>query len=125
LYQIPERRSDALAAYHRAIELADKRLEVNRHDAAMLASTAVYHALLGDEKMAREKLAAALTIGGNDPEVLFSAALAYNHFADDTQTLDYLKKAVDAGYPRRVVRDTPDFDHLRGNPRFSALLPNN
>ncbi len=123
LYQIPARRADAAAAYRKAIELADARLEVNPHDAFTLAFSADYHAMLDEESTARQQMARAFDAAGTDAEVLFRAAILNNHFGDAEKTLDLLNKAVAAGYSRTVIRDTPDFDHLKGDPRFRALLP--
>jgi len=36
--------------------------------------------------------------------------------------LSYLKKAVDAGYSRAIIRDSPDFEALQQNPQFKALV---
>ena len=52
---------------------------------------------------------------------MFRAALVYNQFGDQRQTLDWLKKAVAADYSRTIVRDTPDFGHLQSDPAFKAL----
>jgi hypothetical protein len=45
----------------------------------------------------------------------------YNHFNQTNQTLTYLTKAVEAGYSRTVVRDTPDFGNLQQHPMFRQL----
>ena len=55
--------------------------------------------------------------------MLFRAAILHNHFGKTGKTLDFLGKSVAAGYSRNVIRDTPDFDYLRNDPRFQALLP--
>ena len=123
LYQIPSRRTEATNAYRKAIELADKRLEVNPKDATTLACTADYYAIVGQEQKARERMARALTMAGNDPDVLFRAAIMYNHFGDTKQTLDFLNRAAQTGYSRIVIRDTPDFDHLQADPGFPKLTP--
>jgi tetratricopeptide (TPR) repeat protein len=123
LYQIPARRQEALSAYRKAIELANARLEVNARDADILAFTADYYAMLDQEVQARERLGRALAITATDPDVLFRAAIFYNHFRDTEKTLEFLSKSVAAGYSRFVIRDTPDFDHLKNDPRFRALLP--
>ena len=68
-------------------------------------------------------MARALEITSTDANVLFRAAILSNHFGDTEKTLDFLGKSVGAGYSRTVIRDTPDFDHLRDNPRFRELLP--
>ena len=123
LYQIPPRRSEAFAAYRKAIELANARLQVNPRDPVLLAYASDYYAMLGEEKPARDLLNRALALASSDSDVLFRAAILYNHFGDMPRTLEYLEKAEAAGYPRNLVRDTPDFDHLRGDSRFIALLP--
>ena len=123
LYQIPKRRPEAMSAYRKAIELARPRLEVNPKDSFTLAFTADYYAMLDDKRQALEQLGRALDIASTDPDVLFRAAILHNHFGDTGKTLDFLGKSVAAGYSRNVIRDTPDFDYLRNDPRFQALLP--
>jgi serine/threonine protein kinase/tetratricopeptide (TPR) repeat protein len=125
LYQIPSRRQDALGAYRKAIELAQARLEVNPKDSFILAFTADYYAMLDQEQKAREQLTRALEIAPKDAEVLFRAAILQNHFGQADKTIDLLNKSVAAGYSKTVIRDTPDFDHLKNDPRFRALLPTN
>jgi tetratricopeptide (TPR) repeat protein len=123
LVQIPSRRTEALSAYRKAIELAKPRLEVNPKDSFTLAFTADYYAMLNDERRAREQLGRALEIAPADPEVLFRAAILHNHFGDKAKTLDFLDKAVAAGYSRTVIRDTPEFHSVKDDPRFQTLLP--
>ena len=122
LFQIPARRTEARSAYQKAIELAKARLEVNPRDASALAFTADYYAMLDQEGQAREQLARALETAPMDADVLFRAAILYNHFGDTEKTLDFLGKSVAAGYSRTVIRDTPDFDRLKDDRRFRALI---
>lgn len=123
LYQIRTRRQEALDAYRKATVLAKARLEVNPKDGFVLAFMADYYAMLDDEQRARNQLRQALEIAPADPEVLFRAAILHNHFADRQKTLEFLEKSAAAGYSRTVIRDTPDFDWLRQEPRYRALLP--
>lgn len=123
LVQIPSRHPEAMSAYRKAIDLARPRLEVNPKDSSSLAFTADYYAMLDDERQSRELLGRVLDIAPADPEVLFRAAIVNNHFRDKAKTLDFLDKAVAAGYSRTVIRDTPDFDSLKDDPRFRTLLP--
>jgi serine/threonine-protein kinase len=123
LFQIPARRQEALSAYRKAIDLALPRLELNPKDSFTLAFTADYYALVDQEQQARESMVRALEIAPTDADVLFRAAILYNHLRDTEKTLDFLGKSVAAGYSRNLIRDTPDFDHLKDDPRFRALLP--
>jgi serine/threonine protein kinase/tetratricopeptide (TPR) repeat protein len=122
LYQIASRRTEAMRTYGKAIERANAQLEVNPRDATILAFGADYYAMLDQEKPAREYLARALALTSTDPDVLLRAAILYNHFGDTAKVLDYLEKAVAAGCSRNIIRDTPDFDHLKSDPRFRSLL---
>jgi hypothetical protein len=64
----------------------------------------------------------ALELAPSDADVRFRAALVHNHFGETEDTVSFLEKAVAAGYPATAIRDTPDFDGLRGNPRVQTLL---
>jgi serine/threonine-protein kinase len=122
LYQIPSRRSEALHAYEKAIELANAKIEINSRDASALACSADYHAMLGQKKPAMVNLQRALTAAPTDADVHFRAAILFNKFADTEKTVKFLKQAVDFGFSRNVVRDTPDFDHLKNDARVRELL---
>jgi tetratricopeptide (TPR) repeat protein len=124
LFQIPVKRTEALGAYQKAVDFARSRLEVNPRDANILAATADYYAILGQETRAKEQLARALQIAPADSDVLFRAAILYNHFSDQQKTLDFLNKSVAAGYPRTVIRDTPDFDHFKDDAQFRENILN-
>ncbi|HEX6823863.1 MAG TPA: tetratricopeptide repeat protein [Candidatus Sulfotelmatobacter sp.] len=125
LFQIPARRADSLVAYEKAIQLAGTRLQVNPKDSFALAFTADYYAMLDQDSQARAQITKALEIAPADADVLFRAAILYNHFGDKEKTLEYLTKSVAAGYSRTVIRDTPDFDHLKDESRLRNLLPEN
>ncbi len=121
LIQIPERRPEAMSAYQKAIDLSEARLEVNPRDAVTLAFAADYYAMLDKKPQAEETIARALAVAPSDAEVLFRAAILYNHFGDTVKALDFLTKSISSGYSRATIRDTPDFDRLRNDPRFRAL----
>lgn len=122
LYWTPGRRHEAESAYRKAISIASSKLQVNPRDATLLAFVATYRAMLEDKNSAISDVERALELAPKDAEVSFRAALVYNHFGDTERTLSLLKKAIAAGYPAAAIRDTPDFDPLRDNPRVQELL---
>ena len=122
LYWSPNRRAEAAAAYRRAIELGRARLQVNPKDANVRSYVADYSAMVGDTHTATLEIQKALELDAKDPDILFRAALVYNQLGDQRQTLDWLKKAVAAKFSRTTVRDTPDFDHLKSDPKFQAII---
>jgi serine/threonine-protein kinase len=125
LYWTPGRRGEAANAYQRAITLFRSKLEVNSDDTESLGFIAVYSAMMGDKKAATNSLQRALALSPGNPEVLFQAAFVYSHLGDTDQSLVWLRKAFDAGYPKSAVRDTPEFDHLLNDPRLQALVGKN
>ena len=122
LYWTPGRRSEAEPAYRKAISLATAKLQVNPRDGNLLAIRATYYAMVGDKTAAASDLQRALELAPADADVRFRVALVHNHFGDAEETLTSLEKAVAAGYPATAIRDTPDFDGLRDNPRIRELL---
>ncbi len=122
LYWSPDGRAHSAANYRKAISIAVARLQVNPRDAETLAYLANYSAMVGDRKAAFEYLQKALELAPSNGEVLFRAAIVCNHFNQTDQTLIYLKKALDTGYPPAVIKDTPDFQSLQQNLQFRALV---
>jgi serine/threonine-protein kinase len=118
----PGRRHEAESAYRKAISIASSKLQVNPRDATLLAFVATYHAMLEDKSSAITYAQRALELAPKDAEVSFRAALVYNHFGDKATTISFLERAIAAGYPAAAIRDTPDLDPLRDNPRVQALL---
>jgi serine/threonine-protein kinase len=122
LYWAPGRRKEAADAYEHAISLAKAKLEVNPHDPVPLAYVAGYYAMLDKKSEALESLHRALSIPPQTPDVLMRAAVVYVHFGDKANCLAALKKALAAGLSPATIRDTPDFDSLRAETQFQALL---
>ncbi len=121
-YWTPGKRAQAAGAYQRAISLAKEKLRVNPKDAYALGTLAICHAMLGEKKPALESLRKGLELTPADPEMLFKAALVYSQFGDVSRALTWLEKTLSVGFSRTTVRDTPDFDHVRTDPRFQELL---
>jgi len=119
----PERRPEAAAAYRKAIALAMDALRVNSRDGAALSSVSLYSAMLGERASAIDYLQRALRLEPKRPDLLLNAALAYQQLGDQERALDYLEKSVGGGLPPESLRDLPNFDSLRDNPRFKKLFP--
>jgi len=115
------RRSEATAAYEKAIVRAQQKLEVNPKDATVLAFLADYEAMNGNPPKAIEEIDRALALAPSDGEVRLRAAIIFNQLGDAERCLASLERAVSLGYSTQVIRDTPDFDRLHSNPRFQAI----
>jgi len=122
LYWAPGRRHDALRAYEKGTVLAKAKLSVNPNDAMHYALLAEFSAMLDQKQEALSAIQKALALAPKNPDILFKAALVYNRFGDRAQTLSWLKKATEAGYPRLIVKDTPDFDSLRDDNGYRSIV---
>ncbi|MGB8889085.1 MAG: tetratricopeptide repeat protein [Candidatus Korobacteraceae bacterium] len=123
LYWAPGRRQEAMPIYEKAIALARAQIDLNSRDATTVVMMAEYYAMLGQKQQALDSLQNALGLEPKDSQIMFRAALIYNHFGDTDASLLWLKRAIDAGFSRSTVRDFPDFDSLQSNPHFRALIP--
>ncbi len=121
-YWAPGRRAEAAGAYGKGIALGEEELRVNPRDAQALSSLAMYHAMRGERKAALDNVDAALRLNPQSPGLLFKAGIAYQQLGETQRALEVLEKAVAAGVSPATVRDTPNFDGLRANPRFMKLI---
>jgi Flp pilus assembly protein TadD len=110
-----------MQAYRQAISLAAKKLDVNSRDAYTLGVLAYCHAMLGDRTLALNYLRKAMKLAPQDSGTHLKAALVYNQFGDTAQTLHWLKQAVASGTSTATLRDTPNFNSLRSDPRFQQI----
>jgi len=121
-YWTPGRRSQAVAAYRQASAIAREELGVNPKDSYAYGVLAICHAMLGEKKPALDALQQGLKLSPGNPFLLFQAALVYNQFEEPEKAIDWLSKALAAGYSPSRARDLPNFDHLRAKPQFQELL---
>jgi len=121
-YWTQGKRAQAAGAYRQAITLAKEGLRVNPQDLYAFGVLAICHAMLGEKKPALESLRRGSLLSPGDPFLCFQAALVHNQFGESDQAIQWLKKALAAGYSPSRIRDTPNFDALRADPRFQELL---
>jgi serine/threonine-protein kinase len=121
-YYLDGDRPKARAAFEKGITIAKAELAVNNRDPDLLNSLAKYFAMTDDRTDALAYLNQAVQQSGSNKEVLFSAATIYNHLGDKGLSLEWLGKALRAGYSPEMARQQPDLDNLHGDPRFEDLL---
>jgi serine/threonine-protein kinase len=114
--------TDAAEAYRKAIAMAEQQLKVNPRDPGILGDLASYHSMLGHREQALSYLDRSLQLGQGDKELLLNAAVVYNQLHETGPALEWLGKALAAGYSRSVVATGAPFDNLHDNPRYQALM---
>jgi eukaryotic-like serine/threonine-protein kinase len=121
-YYLDGERPNARAAYEKGIVLAKGELVVNSRDPDVLNALGKYYGMIDDRTHALLYLNQAVELNKSNKEVLFSAATIYNHLGDKGQALEWLGKALRAGYSPQMARQEPDLDNFHGDPRFEDLL---
>jgi tetratricopeptide (TPR) repeat protein len=114
--------ASAMDFYRKAISMAELRLKVNPRDPGVLGDLASYHSMLGDRELALSYLDRSLELGQGDKELLLNAAVVYNQLHQTGLALEWLRKALAAGYSRSVIATGAPFDNLHDNPQYRALM---
>jgi tetratricopeptide (TPR) repeat protein/5-carboxymethyl-2-hydroxymuconate isomerase len=115
-------RDKSVPAFQHAIDLAKQEFAVNSRDPQLLRNLADYYVMIGDRAKSLSYLDQALAESKADKDALFSAALVYDRLGDTGAALEWLGKALRAGYSTQMVLAQPDLDNLHGDPRFQELL---
>ena len=95
---------------------------MNPNDAYLLSNLAMYHAMRSETKAAQDNIEAALRLQPKNPDVLFAAGITYEQLGETKRALDALEKATSFGVSPEMLRDTPNFEALKDNPRFIGLI---
>jgi len=115
-------RSRAMPAYRHAIELGEDSLKVNPNDSASLGLLADFHAMVGERGQALSEIDRALASGQPDQTLYFNACEVYDEVGEKEIALEWLAKALAAGYPPYLVEHAPGLNNLHSDPRYKQLL---
>ena len=122
LYWAPGKRPQSLTAYQRAAELAEEARRVNPRAPDVLSHLADAYSLLGKTKAARDVVAELDRLHPEDKAVMFTMASVYETIGDRAKALQWLSKAVAAGYSKERVERSPFLAELRKDTRYDALV---
>jgi len=119
---VPGRKGEADSAYKRAVQLGQKRLEVNPRDGEIVSSVALYEAKLGDKTRALERISKARRLAPESRKVAWESALVFELSGNRGRALEALRLALREGQPPAEVRGEPALADLRRDPRFEPLM---
>jgi tetratricopeptide (TPR) repeat protein len=108
-------------AYRRAVELAEKRLDVNPNAGRVKGSLATYHAKLGEKEAALREIAEALELAPGNANIVFDSLLVYAIVGEHDRALEALKQSLDNGYSFEEISREPELSELRRDPRYHEI----
>lgn len=121
-YWAPGRRDKSRELYERAVRLAEDAIKVNPRDADAQLLWSDYQAMLGKRAEALRGLDKVLALHAPDAETAYFAAIIHVQTGDADKGLEWLGRAVQMKYSRAEIRNTIEFDGLRNDPRYRALV---
>jgi serine/threonine protein kinase/tetratricopeptide (TPR) repeat protein len=117
------REEEGLRMSSEGVKRAERQLELDPADLRALSLGAGSLHRLGQTERAHAWIRRALELGPDDYSVLVNAACLYATSGMKDAALDLLERAFAAGWGKRDwVEHDPDYDSLRGDPRFESLL---
>lgn len=113
LLWIPGREAEAKGAYRKARDLLEPLLERRKDDVTLISRMGLYSARLGDHTRANPLLSRAIALAPENASVNFRAGLAYELLGERDAAVAALTKAVELGYPLKLIQAEPDLLELR------------
>jgi serine/threonine protein kinase/Flp pilus assembly protein TadD len=120
--ELPGESRKAASAYARSIELAHDQIRLNPKDSEAYSYVATSLARTGRTAEADAPMREALRLETTDPTVFADAATVAALAHRDGEALDFLRKAVAAGYCPSIFTYRPEFVRFRDNPEFRSIL---
>jgi TolB-like protein/Tfp pilus assembly protein PilF len=106
-----------------SLRRAERILALNPREIRTLSLGSGALQVAGDMQRAEAWLARALEIDPDDLGALFNGACLHTKAGMNDRAMDFLERAFSLGGGKRAwIEHDPDYDPLRGDPRFQALL---
>jgi serine/threonine protein kinase/tetratricopeptide (TPR) repeat protein len=121
-YEWSDQPEKARAAFQRTAQLAEAQLRINPRDTNVLITLADADSRLNQAQRARELLGKALALAPDDVSDMFQASVVYEQLGDRKRALQYIAKAIQGGFPRDQIENSPSLAQLRRDPRFLRLF---
>ena len=117
------RREEEQEVLQRALDVAERHLELNPDDARALYMGAGALAQQGDREGAMDWARRALAVDPEDPGVLYNVACAYAQAGETGTAVTLIEQAVHNGFGHKEwLEHDSDLNSLRDDPRFQAVL---
>lgn len=122
VYGILGQDDESQSAYSKAIELATASLARNERDWLSNARLAMYIVMSGEEDEGLKRIRVSVEEGAEIDEVHFLDAVIRSRLGQKQQALDALERAVELGYPVKLIANDPRFVNIKAEQRFIDLV---
>ena len=119
---MPGSEADATSSYEKAIELGEAYFNLSADDGYTLAALAHYFASVGRSDQAAWRLARAVELEPDNMYVHYFAALVAASSGDVDAAVDASRRAMDNGYPNKLLAAEPGLQSLAATTKFRELL---
>ncbi len=120
---IPSRKPEAGAAFERALQLVQARIDKGGKKTEILyLRAAYYNAKLGRAVLAKEFLAQVDFDGVTSANVYTRACSVYEIIGEREMALTMLEKIVESGHSLKGIQENPDLTNLRQDPKYHLML---
>ncbi len=104
---IPGQYSSAMSHYRLVSTSAEEWVQITPNDTQALSNLAWALAQTEQSNAAIKYIQLALSLAPEDANVLYDASITYTRLGNEAKALEYIKRAIDAGYPVAVIAATP------------------
>lgn len=120
-YQFSGQAQKAQMAFKRTAELCERERRVNPRNPRTLVFLADAYSNLNRAQDARQLLQEALVLAPDNVDMLQASSI-YERLGDRNLALQWINKAIKAGYPRDLIEREPTLAQLRLDPRFREII---
>lgn len=116
--------AQARSSYAKAVELMEAQLKINPKDSRSTVELALWESMLGQRDRASSLTKQALAGSPSDSEIMFRAAEVYEQNRDHEAAINWLTRAVHAGYSVATIQRDPTLRGLHEDRRYKLLVEN-
>jgi tetratricopeptide (TPR) repeat protein/TolB-like protein len=121
-YRSAGQKDKAHDTYLKAISLGYKELQTNPQDASVMSQMALSYANLGEGQQAETFIKRARSVDKENVEYGYNQAEIYALLGKPAEALKALQESLEKHYPAESADQDVEFDSLRGNPQFAAMI---